>query len=142
MQKSKFDHSIFFRQSEAGIILLVVYVDEIVITGSDSLGISPLKSFLHTQFYTKDLGMLRYFSGVEVTRSKKGIFLSQRKYVLDLLTETGKLGAKPCSTPMLPNLQLTKDGELFEDAGRYRRLVEKLNYLIVLFQILHILLVL
>ena len=75
--------------------------------------------------------MLRYFLGVEVTRSKKGIFLSQRKYVLDLLTETGKLEAKPCSTPMLPNLQLTKDGELFEDPERYRRLVGKLNYLTV-----------
>ena len=108
-----------------------MYVDDIVIIGSDTLGISSLKSFLHTQFHTKDLGLLRYFLGVEVTRSKKGIFLSQRKYVLDLLTETGKLGAKPCSTPMLPNLQLTKDGELFEDPERYRRLVGKLNYLII-----------
>ena len=46
--------------------------------------------------------MLRYFLGVEVMRSKHGIFLSQRKYVLDLLSETGKLGAKPCNSPMAP----------------------------------------
>src|SRR5262249_33271042 len=90
-----------------------------------------LKSFLHTQFHTKDLGVLKYFLGIEVTRSKKGIFISQRKYVLDLLIETGKLGAKPCSTPMLPNLQLSKDGDLFEDPEKYRRLVGKLNYLTV-----------
>ena len=64
-------------------------------------------------------------------RSKKGIYLSQRKYVLDLLSETGKLGAKPCSSPMIPNLQLTKEGELFKDPERYRRLVGKLNYLTV-----------
>ena len=48
-----------------------------------------------------------------------------------MLSETGKLGTKPCSTPMTPNIQLTKEGELFEDPERYRRLVEKLNYLIV-----------
>ena len=107
-----------------------MYVDDIVITGSDPLGILSLKSFLHTQFYTKDLGMLRYFLSVDVTRSKKGIFLSQRKYVLDLLTEKGKLGAKLCSTLVVSNLQLRKDCELFEDPERYR-MVEKLNYLTV-----------
>lgn len=47
------------------------------------------------------------------------------------LAETGMLGAKPCSTPMVPNLQLTKEGELLKDPERYRRLVEKLNYLIM-----------
>ncbi|EOY13638.1 Cysteine-rich RLK (RECEPTOR-like protein kinase) 8, putative [Theobroma cacao] len=132
MKKSKCDHSVFYRQSDTGIILLVVYIDDIVIIGSDTAGISSLKSFLHTQFQTKDLGFLKYFLGVEVTRSKKGIFLSQRKYVLDLLTEIGKLGAKPCNAPMTPNLQLTKeDGELFEDPEKYRMLVGNLNYLTV-----------
>ena len=104
LQKSKSDHSVFYWNSSSGIILLVVYVDDIVITRSDSTGISSLKSFLHGQFHTKDLGMLRYFLGVEVMRSKHGIFLSQRKYVLDLLFETGKLGAKPCSSPMASGL--------------------------------------
>ena len=61
MPKSKFDHSIFYRNSSSGIILLVVYVDDIVITGSDSKGISSLKSFLQSQFHTNDLGVLRYF---------------------------------------------------------------------------------
>ena len=72
-----------------------MYVDNIVITRRDSKGISSLKSFLHSQFHTKDLGMLRYFLGIEVMWSKRGIFLSQRKYVLDLLFETEKLGVKP-----------------------------------------------
>ena len=131
MYKSKSDHPVFYKHSDSGIILLVVYVDDIVITGSDSAGISSLKSFLHTQFHTKDLGMLRYFLGVEKTRCTKGIFLSQRKYVLDLLSEIGKLGVKPCSTPMIPGMQLTKDGDLFEDPERYKQLVGKLNYLTV-----------
>ena len=75
--------------------------------------------------------MLKYFLGVKVMRSKQRIMLSQRKYVLDILSETWKLGAKPCSTPMASNVQLTKEGELFEDPERYRRLVGKFNYLIV-----------
>ena len=53
MQKSKSDHSIFYKNSSSGIILLVVYVDDIVITESDSKGILSLKSFLHSQFHTK-----------------------------------------------------------------------------------------
>ena len=69
MQKSKFDNSVFYRNSQAGIILLVVYIDDIVITGNDMVGISSLKSFLHGQFHTKDLGMLKYFLGVEVMTS-------------------------------------------------------------------------
>ena len=74
-----------------------MYMDDIVITESDSKDISSLKSFLESQFHTQDLGMLRYFLGIEVLRSKHEIFLSQRKYVLDLLSKTGKLGVKPCS---------------------------------------------
>ena len=70
MQKSESDHSVFYKNYSFGIILLVVYVDDIVITGSDSKGILSLKSFLHSRFYTKDLGMLKYFLGVEVMRSR------------------------------------------------------------------------
>ena len=64
-------------------------------------------------------------------RSKQGVLLSQRKYVLDMLSETGKLGAKSCNTPMVPNVQLTKEGELFANPERYKILVGKLNYLTV-----------
>ena len=88
--------------------MLIVYVNDIVIIGSDSKGISSLKSFVQSQFHTKDLGMLRYFLGIEVMQSKHGIFLSQKKYVLDLLSETGKLGVKPCNSPMVPSVHLTR----------------------------------
>ena len=130
-QESKSDHSIFYKNSSSGIILLVVYVDDIVITRNDSKDISSLKSFLQSQFHTKDLGMLRYFLGIEVMRSKHGIFLPQREYMLDLLSETGKLGTEPCSSPMVSGVHLIKESEIFEDPERYRRLVGKLNYLIV-----------
>ncbi|KAL6315575.1 hypothetical protein AAG906_000880 [Vitis piasezkii] len=120
MNKSKKDHSVFYKKSAAGIILLVVYVDDIVITRNDHIGISNLKAFMHSKFHTKDLGELKYFLGIEVSRSKKWMFLSQRKYVLDPLEETGKIEAKPCTISMVPNVQLM-----------YRRVVGKLNYLTV-----------
>ena len=123
MHKSKSDHSVFCKNSNYGIILLVVYVLDIAIIGSDSKGILSLKSFLRSKFHIKDLEMLKYFLGVEVMKSKQGILLFQRKYVLDMLSETRKLGTKPCSTPMAPNVQLNKEGELFEDLKRYKRLV-------------------
>ena len=122
-QKSKSNHFVFYRNSQASIILLVVYVDDIIITRGDMVGISSLKAFFHGQFHTKDLGMLKYFLGVEVMRSKHGTFLSQRKYVLDLLSETRKLAAKSCQSPMAQSLHLIREDELFQDLERYRRLV-------------------
>ncbi|KAJ9673153.1 hypothetical protein PVL29_026432 [Vitis rotundifolia] len=133
MNKSKKDHSVFYKKSADGIILLVVYVDDIVITRNDHAGISDLKAFMHSKFHTKDLGELKYFLGIEVSRSKKGMFLSQRKYVLDLLEETGKIEAKPCTSPMIPNVQLMlNDGDSFYNSERYQRVVGKLNYLTVM----------
>ena len=99
-------------------------MNDIVINESDSKGISFLKSFLQNQFHTKDLGMLRYFLRIEAKRSNHEIFLSQRTYEFDLLSKTGKLGVKPCSSP-------NREGETFEDPKRYGRLVGKLNYLTV-----------
>ena len=110
----------------------MVYVNDIVITGDNSGVIARLKQFLQDQFHTKDLGKLRYFIGIEVARSRIGINLSQRKYALDLLEEAGLLGSRPVDVPMDPNKKLLKDeGELFEDPGKYCRLVGKLNYLTI-----------
>ncbi|OWM65682.1 hypothetical protein CDL15_Pgr017179 [Punica granatum] len=126
--RSQFDHSVFFRHYGGRHILLVVYVDDIVITGDDVVGISQLKTYLHSQFQTKDLGALRYFLGIEVAQSERGIYISQRKYVLDILEETELLECKPVD----PNVKLAPgEGEPFLDVGRYRRLVGKLNYLTV-----------
>ena len=89
-----------------------------------------LKKYLAQEFEIKDLGSLKYFLGIEVARSKDGIFISQRKYVLDLLKETGMLGCKACATPLEPNQKLGDDagGEVV-DRGSYQRLVGKLIYL-------------
>ena len=77
-----------------------------IITGDDIEEISRLQGQLATEFEMKNLGGLKYFLGIEVTRSKQGIFLSQRKYVLDLLSEVGLLDCKPAETPIVQNHKL------------------------------------
>lgn len=128
--RSKVDHSVFVKHSDRGMIALVVYVDDIVITGDDGLGIVALKADLKRHFQTKDLGQLRDFLGIEVARSKVSINISQRKYVQDLLAETNMLKCRPADTPMDSTCKLVADeGVLLDDPGRYRRLVGKLIYL-------------
>ena len=131
MQKSKSGHSLFYINSQVGIILLVVYVDDIIITEYDMAGIASLKPFRHGQFHIKDLEMLKYFLVVEIMRIKSGIFSYKRKYMLDLLSETRKLATKPSQSPMAQSLHLTREGKVFKDPERYKRLVGKLNYLTV-----------
>ena len=122
----------FSHTSARGKILLIVYIDDVIITGDDKKGIDDLKRYLQNSFRTKDLGKLRYFLGIEVARFKEGINLSQRKYVLDILEETGLLGSKPMETPMDPNVKLYEDqGELLSNPERYYHLVGKLNYLTI-----------
>ena len=76
------------------------------------------------------MGKPRYFLEIEVAYQKHGLLLSQRKYTLDLLEETGMLGCKPASTPMEANVDLWCDNiHLPDDPGQYKRLIEKLIYL-------------
>ena len=86
--------------------MLIVYVDDIILTSDDSLELEKLKKTLTREFEIKDLGPLRYFFGMEFARSKKGSFISQRKNKLDLLSETGLLGCKATETPIELNLKL------------------------------------
>ncbi|KAH9686538.1 reverse transcriptase Ty1/copia-type domain-containing protein [Citrus sinensis] len=88
--------------------------------------------FLQAQFHIKDLGTLKYFLGIEVARSKQGIFLNQRKYALDILQDSGQLSTRPSSFPMEQNLKLSNDqGTLCQNPDQYRRLVGRLIYLTI-----------
>ncbi|EOY17116.1 Cysteine-rich RLK (RECEPTOR-like protein kinase) 8 [Theobroma cacao] len=130
-QQGQTDHTLFFKHSQDGKkTILIVYVDDIILTGDDTEEMERLKKTLRTEFEIKDLGQLRYFLGMEVARSKKGIIISQRKYTLNLLKETGMLGCKPAETPIVMNMKLgrTRSGILV-DKGRYQRLVGRLIYL-------------
>lgn len=130
-KQSQGDHTLFIKHTAArGVTALLVYVDDIIITGNDEKEKGDLKQKLVREFEIKELGKLKYFLGIEVAYSNQGIFISQQKYVTELLAETGKLGCKPVATPMDPN---TKLGEAQEepavDKQMYQRLVGKLIYL-------------
>ena len=107
-----------------------MYVDDIILTRDDVREMNRLKTSISSTFEIKDLEPLKYFLGMEVARSKKGIVVSQRKYVLDLLKETSMSGCRPVDTPIDPNQKLgdDKEGDMV-NTTRYQKLVGKLIYL-------------
>ncbi|KAL6327587.1 hypothetical protein AAG906_021878 [Vitis piasezkii] len=112
----------------AWMTILIMYVNDIILTGDDTREVERLKKVLATEFKVKDLGQMWYFLGMEVARSRKGISISQRKYVLDLLTEIGMLGCKPSDSPIKASKMTESDGKPV-DRERYQRLVGRLIYL-------------
>ena len=101
------DHTMFYKHSITHkLSILVVYVDDIILTGDDISETESLKKLLAKKFEMKDLRKFKLFLGMKVARYNKGIIISQRKYILDLLSETGLLGCKPVTTPMDANVKL------------------------------------
>ncbi|RVW45713.1 Retrovirus-related Pol polyprotein from transposon RE1 [Vitis vinifera] len=130
-KQGQVDHTLFVKKSHAGkMAILIVYVDDIILSGNDMEELQNLKKYLSEEFEVKDLGNLKYFLGMEVARSRKGIVVSQRKYILNLLKEISMLGCKPIDTPMDSQKKLGIEKESTQvDRGRYQRLVGRLIYL-------------
>ncbi|XP_019225143.1 PREDICTED: uncharacterized protein LOC109206740 [Nicotiana attenuata] len=132
-QQSAYDHSLLTKQTSHDIVIILVYVDDLLITSSNISLVEDAKNTLHNSFKVKDLGELRYFLGIEVMRSDQGILLNQRKYALELISSTVLAAAKPTSTPIKLNQKLTtieydkhvghNGDEELQDVGRYQRLV-------------------
>ncbi|GJV38731.1 ribonuclease H-like domain-containing protein [Tanacetum coccineum] len=131
--QSKSDYSLFTKSDNGVFLALLVYVDDIIITGNDTSEIEKFKEFLRTKFMIKDLGNLKYFLGIEVINTDKGICLNQRKYVLDLLTDYGMLACKPARTPMLSKVSISNEATsidpLLDNIVDYQKLMGKLIYL-------------
>ena len=127
--QSQGDHTLFFKHSSGGKkAILIVYVDDIIMTGDDIEEMGRLKQLFAQEFEVQDLGDLKYFLGMEFARSKRGIFFFffQRKYILDLLGETGMTGCRAAETPIEPNLKLEAvKPESQVDCEQYHRLMEK-----------------
>ncbi|KAK2416966.1 putative mitochondrial protein [Trifolium repens] len=128
--QSSADYSLFILSKASQFTALLVYVDDIILAGNDLQEFTRIKNILDTNFKIKDLGILKYFLGLEVAQSKAGISITQRKYCLDLLKDSGLLGSKPAITPLDPSVKLHQDnGALYDDISSYRRLIGKLLYL-------------
>ena len=83
---SHYDSALFFRRTNKGTILLLLYVDDMIIIGDNLSGIQELKDFLSQQFEMKDLWHLSYFLGLEITHSTDGLYITQAKYASELLS--------------------------------------------------------
>lgn len=128
---SKADPSLFMYHHDGMTMVLLLYVDDIILTGSDKDLFSHLIEALSTKFAMKDLGNLHYFLGIQVEATESGMFLHQNKYAEDILYQAGMAECNPMHTP-LP-LQLFSDApsatELFPEPTYFRSLAGKLQYL-------------
>ena len=128
--QSKLDYSVFTKVSKGSILILLVCMDDILIAGNNVEVVNAFKVFLDDKFKLKNLGTLKYFLGLEVARTEKGISLCQRKFTLEFLFDIGLLASKPANVPMDQSTKFRSSmGEDVPDPSLYRRIVGKLLYL-------------
>ena len=129
-QASQADNSMFIHHSAHDVLILLIYVDDILVTGGNSSHISSFITRLNSSFVLCDLGYVNYFLGIEVVRHGTMFHLSQHKYTQDILTCTTMLDSKPATTLRLLGKTLSYlDGEPLLDATLYRSTVGALQYL-------------
>ncbi|KAL2243773.1 UNVERIFIED_CONTAM: Retrovirus-related Pol polyprotein from transposon TNT 1-94 [Sesamum indicum] len=111
--QSAYDHCLFTKMTDSGLVALLVYVDDIVVTAPSLELIQSVKTYLHSLFTIKDLGDARYFLGLEIACNSDGLYLAQTKYVHDIVRDTGMMSAKSASTPLPFGLKLSGDLVLY-----------------------------
>ena len=119
----------FVYSSSSGMVVLLLYVDDIILTASTSSLLQFLLDSLKQEFRMTDLGKLHYFLGIEVQNLKEGLFLCQRKYAMDLINRACMLSCKPISTPLPTRPFSTTTDKPFSDPMLYRSIVGGLQYL-------------
>ena len=124
------DTSLFIHSSGCDITYVLVYVDDIIVTGNNTVVVERVLASFAERFSIKDPSDLHYFLGIEVTRSNQGLHLTQRKYITDLLNKYNLAEAKPVNTPLAASTPLIlNSGDTLPDASQYRSIVGSLQYL-------------
>ena len=127
-----YDSALLLHRIDKSIILLLLYVNDMIITSDDFSDIQELKDFLSQQFEMKDLGHLSYFLGLEITHSTDRLYITQVKYASEILSRAGLTDSKTIDTPVEFNAHLTlSGGKPLSNPSLYRRLVGSLVYLTV-----------
>lgn len=125
------DTSLFIKSDGSDITYVLIYVDDIIVTGNNTVFVSSLLTQLQSKFALKDLGDLHYFLGIEVFRDSSGMFLTQRKYALEILTKAGMVECKPSLSPSSTKPSSLDPVAPFPDVQLYRSLVGSLQYLTI-----------
>ncbi|KAL0430287.1 UNVERIFIED_CONTAM: Retrovirus-related Pol polyprotein from transposon RE2 [Sesamum radiatum] len=129
-RQSSHDHCLFLKTEGSDFLALLVYVDDILLTGTSHPLPERVKNYLVKLFTIKDLGHAKYFLELELSRFQHGLHVSQSKFLHDILTDSGMLDCKTVSTPLPSGLHLSLDsGSLLPHPDHYRRLVGRLFYL-------------
>ncbi|KAG8478945.1 hypothetical protein CXB51_028950 [Gossypium anomalum] len=129
---SKADASLFIKQTGDILIYMLVYVDDIIVIGNQQSTIDAFMEPLDSRFSLKDLGRLSYFLGIEVAHTASGLFLSQRKYIHDLLQRSHMDQYKGTPTPMVYSCLLSSlAGSLVANESEYRSIVGALQYIVI-----------
>ena len=127
--RSVSDASLFIKQTDEYVLFVLVYVDDILLTGCNSAALNACIHDLDHHFSLKTLGAVNYFLRFEVYRNKTGLYLSQTKYIVDLLKKAWMEDCKPCDTPMTAGLSLTNEAEEFPNPVVYKTIIGSLQYL-------------
>ena len=130
---TKSDTSLFIKTTKNVTLFVLIYVDDILITGSSLVAIQSLIFSLQQHFGLKDLGHLHYFLDIVISWTTHGsLHLSQTKYITDLHHKSGMLSSKPQPTPMISSMRLTRDGTIaVDDPSLYRSIVGSLQYILI-----------
>jgi len=118
----------FVHRHEGITIIILLYVDDIILTGSCTKALDLFVKSLSAHFHMKDLGDLHYFLGIQVTRTSAGLLLSQSKYATDLLHRAQMGACKSAATPLATKVTNVADTPLSDVTG-YRSIVGALQYL-------------
>jgi hypothetical protein len=125
------DSSLFVLRRGRDIAYLLLYVDDIVLTGSTPGLLQHIIGRLRDEFAVKDMGELRFFLGIDVKRTRDGFYLSQERYATDILDRAGMASCRPVSTPVDLKGKLLADGAAIDNASDYRSLAGALQYLTI-----------
>jgi hypothetical protein len=124
LQRSKEDPNLYFSHKNGKHTIILLYVDDIIITGNDDKNIQHLKHHMMTSFRMTDLGNASYYLGVEIQQCPEGTYFHQRGYIEKLLDRFGMSGCTPASIPMNPKAKLQKEtGSAPVDPVFYQNLV-------------------
>ena len=131
-EKCPSEHTLFTKTEEGKALVVSIYVDDLIFTGNDEKLIKEFKVSMKNEFDMTDLGKMKFFLGVEVVQNSKGIYMSQRKYALEILQRFGMEHSNPTKSPIVPGCKLTKDeGGAKVDPTKYKQMIGCLMYLTV-----------